>query len=143
MIIVAAVDRSDRAVSVIKEAESLADAFDDTIHVVHSLTSSKFVKMARTAAEDGDSISMDDVRKVAREVADEAVSNAGSSHQTIGLMGDPADRIIDYADEQETRYIVISGRKRSPAGKAIFGSVSQSILLHADCPVVSAIKRVE
>lgn len=141
MVIVAAVDRSDRATSIINEAESLAEAFDETVHVVHSLTPAEFVNLGRTAAEDRSSIGMDDVKRVAEEVAIDAVGDSDVPHETIGLMGDPADRIVDYADDLDARYIVVSGRKRSPAGKALFGSTSQSIFLHAECPVVSVIKQ--
>lgn len=143
MVIVAAVDRSSQAKTVVEEAELLSEAFDDTLHVVHSLTRSEFVSIGRTVAKSGEAISMDDVKKVAEEVAVEAVSESDSPHETIGLMGDPADSIVDYADEQDARYIVVSGRKRSPVGKAIFGSVSQAILLYAECPVVSAIGQSE
>ncbi|APW97804.1 universal stress protein UspA [Halobiforma lacisalsi AJ5] len=53
--------------------------------------------------------------------------------------GDPAETILEVADEIDADFIVMSGRERSPTGKALFGSVMQSVLLSADCPVVSAI----
>lgn len=34
-------------------------------------------------------------------------------------------------------YIVVVGRSRSPVGKALFGSVTQGVLLHAECPVLA------
>lgn len=141
MVIVAAVDNSDRATRVVNEGESLARAFDETLHVVHSLTRSAFVGLGRTAAENRESISMDDVKEVAAEVAAKAVPESDVPYETIGLVGDPADRIVDYATEVDARYIVVSGRKQSPAGKALFGSTSQSIFLHANCPVVSVVEQ--
>ena len=139
MTIIAAVDRSDRADQVIREAIPLAEAFDEPIHVVHVLTRGEFVSLGRTKAEEGESIDMDQVRSVAREIAAEAIEDAEISAKAVGLVGDPADRIVDYARNEEARYIVIAGRKKSPAGKAIFGSVVQSVLLNADCPVLSTI----
>lgn len=138
MVIVAAVDRSDRAAAVVSEAETLATAFDEAVHVVHVLTRSEFVDMGRTAAETpGESISMDQITGVASEVAAEAAADLDVPHETVGLMGDPADRVVSYADDHDARYIVIGTRRRSPAGKAIFGSVAQDVLLTADRPVVS------
>jgi nucleotide-binding universal stress UspA family protein len=48
----------------------------------------------------------------------------------------PTDGIIALADEIDADEIVMGGRNRSPAGKVLFGSVTQSILLNADLPVV-------
>ena len=53
------------------------------------------------------------------------------------MMGDPADEIVYYAEQVGARYIVVGPRKRSAAGKALFGSVAQSILLDSAIPIVS------
>ena len=139
MVIVAAVDRSDRRASVIEEAEALANAFDDDVHVVHVLTRSEFVNLGRTSAEQNDPIDMDRVREVASDIAADAAADLDVPVESVGLVGNPASRITDYAEQQDARYIVVSGRKRSPTGKALFGSVSQTVLLNADRPVVTAI----
>ncbi|WP_336337282.1 universal stress protein [Haloarcula brevis] len=47
----------------------------------------------------------------------------------------PADGIVSLADEFDVDQIVMGSRKRSPTGKAVFGSVSQQVLLEADDPV--------
>lgn len=52
--------------------------------------------------------------------------------------GDPASVIIKFAEEERADLIVIGGRKRSPAGKALFGSVTQSVILNAGRPVMVA-----
>lgn len=141
MVIIAAVDRSDRAARAVEEAEHLAKSFDEPVHVVHVLTRSEFVEMGRAAAEEvGGSISMDEVKAAATEVASEAAANLTVPSEAVGLVGDPADSILEYATDQDARYVVVAGRKRSPTGKAVFGSVTQSILLNADCPVVTSIE---
>nr|WP_241768123.1 universal stress protein [Haloferax sp. ATB1] len=61
----------------------------------------------------------------------------------MGLVGDPAEEVTEYADEQDASYIVVSPRRRSRTGKMLFGSVAQSILLNASCPVVSTLAAEE
>ena len=140
MTIVAAVDESDRAPAVAREAASLAVAFDEPLHVVNVLTRSEFVSLMRTSVEStGQAVDMDEIRSVAAEIADEAAANLDTAYEPVGMMGDPADTVIEYAEEQNARYIVIGPRKRSPTGKALFGSIAQSVLLNATCPVVSII----
>lgn len=50
--------------------------------------------------------------------------------------GDTAEDIIRIADSEDVELIVLGGRKRSPTSKVIFGSVSQTVLLNTDRPVV-------
>lgn len=52
--------------------------------------------------------------------------------------GEPTEVILSVAEEIDADSIAVSGRKRSPTGKAIFGSVTQSLLLSADRPVIVA-----
>lgn len=52
-----------------------------------------------------------------------------------GAVGDEAEAILELAESVGADQIVIGGRRRSPSGKAIFGSTAQTVLLEADCPV--------
>ena len=141
MVIVAAVDRSESAARVVAEADALAAAFDDEIHVVHVVSRSKFMNQRRTSAETGDEPSLDHIREVATDAAREAAASLDAPSEAVGLVGEPADRIVEYADEAGARYVVVSPRARSPTGKAVFGSVAQSVLLKSDVPVVTIVDR--
>ena len=57
------------------------------------------------------------------------------------IHGDPAETIIETADELAVDEIAICGRKRSPTGKAVFGSMTQSVLLSSDRPVTVLIQQ--
>ena len=50
---------------------------------------------------------------------------------------DPAEDLVDVADEIGAECIVIGLRRRSPVGKLILGSNAQRILLEANCPVIA------
>ena len=75
--------------------------------------------------------------QVASVRAAEDVLQAAGLDVDIGeSSGDPADTILDLAEEADADLVVVGGRKRSPAGKALFGSVTQSVILNADLPVM-------
>lgn len=138
MPILAAVDRSERAEYVVREAAKLAREFDEPIHAVHVLSTQDFVELERTSVETEDeAIDMDSIRLVAADIADKTVSDLDVEYESIGLIGDAADEIIGYASDHNAEYIVISPRRRSPAGKALFGSTAQKVIINADCPIVS------
>ncbi|WP_458187326.1 universal stress protein [Haladaptatus sp. NG-WS-4] len=70
--------------------------------------------------------------------AQEILEDAGIDTDVIETSGSPADTILDEAEKRDVDCICIGGRKRSPAGKALFGSVSQSVILNAHRPVLVA-----
>lgn len=51
---------------------------------------------------------------------------------------DPADAVLDYLENHpEISRLVIGVRRRSPVGKAVFGSISQRLLLESPVPVLA------
>ena len=54
--------------------------------------------------------------------------------QTVG--GDIGDAIVDLTNRLRPDLLVLGARRRSPAGKALFGSVAQTIILEANVPVL-------
>lgn len=63
---------------------------------------------------------------------------AGIEYELVERSGDPTTQLIDVADDRDADALCIGGRKRSPAGKALFGSVTQSVLLNTDRTVFVA-----
>jgi nucleotide-binding universal stress UspA family protein len=50
---------------------------------------------------------------------------------------EPAEQVVDIADEVGAELIVIGMRRRSAVGKLLLGSTAQRILLDARCPVLA------
>ena len=71
----------------------------------------------------------------ARRARDE-LEDAGLAVRLDESSGDPAEAIIDAAREYDVDAICLAGRKRTPAGKVLFGSVTQGVILGTDRPVI-------
>ncbi|AFZ74608.1 universal stress protein [Natronobacterium gregoryi] len=144
MPVVAAVDQSDRAVTVVTQAAELADRYDVKLHVVHvGDPTIDFTDVSadalRSQHEEAVPEIVENVQQAASEVATSTANQVDDleEYEAVGLIGEPSEVIRAYASEHDADYIVVSGRKRRALGQALFGSVSQSLLLNADCPVVS------
>lgn len=73
---------------------------------------------------------------VIRNLTDE-LEEAGFTYELRGVVGYPAEQIIEMAKELQPDFLVVGGRDQSPTRKALFGSVSQTIMASADCPVIT------
>jgi len=107
------------------QAETVVDLFEtDSIEVV-------LFHVFESNPEGATAQQLGSIRR-AREILDEAdietVINSDS--------GDPAENILRYADEIDARAICIAGRKRSPAGKLVFGSITQDVVLETERSVL-------
>jgi nucleotide-binding universal stress UspA family protein len=72
------------------------------------------------------------------EVKSELTSH-GIEHDIRQLVRgmDPAEDLVNVAEELDAELIVIGLRRRSPVGKLILGSNAQRVLLDAPCPVLA------
>lgn len=75
-------------------------------------------------------------RQFAANVAHEVLDDLDVEFDPVGAIGEKRDRILDIAERRDCDYVFLTGRKRSPAGKAIFGDTTQSIILNFDGTVV-------
>jgi nucleotide-binding universal stress UspA family protein len=68
--------------------------------------------------------------------AAEELEDSGFTVEMKATAGSPASVITRVAEDKDACLISVAGRKRSPSGKALFGSTSQSVLLGTDVPVM-------
>ena len=94
--------------------------------VVNASRGDALVDRRHSSAEDWDGVQ--------QELAD-----AGVEHEVLQQVEakDPAEQILEVAQQTNAELIVIGLRRRTPVGKLIMGSQAQTILLEADCPVLA------
>jgi len=118
-------DNEERAVACAKAAADLpGEASEKRVTIIHSFTDNP---SGASATQIGS------VREATSYLDDHGVDV-----QVTESSGDPAEQILDAAAEGDANLIIVAGRKRSPTGKALFGSVTQSVILKADRPVMVA-----
>ncbi|MCQ4334788.1 universal stress protein [Natronomonas sp. F2-12] len=61
---------------------------------------------------------------------------AGVPYEIRGSIGTEGETIIQETEAVGGDLLYLSGRKRSPTGKAVFGSTSHRIMMNAGCPVL-------
>jgi nucleotide-binding universal stress UspA family protein len=81
------------------------------------------------------------IRAEAQRVLDEQVSKVGEAGGTVAQahlrIGEPRDRaIVHLADELGAGLIVMGSRGLGGIRRALMGSVSDSVVRHAHCPVL-------
>jgi len=64
--------------------------------------------------------------------AADRLESAGFDVEIDQSSGDAAEKVLDKADEIDADIISLAGRKRSPTGKVLFGSVTQDVALESD-----------
>lgn len=144
MVILAAVSETPDQDIVLETAHELAEAYGEELKVLHVIPeddAEEHLEAIRSIEEFSDASISTEAERAAELASVRIESGIGSRARDfvspIGRVGNPADEIIAAADSLEPLYLVIGGRKRSPTGKALFGSVTQSVLLNSEYPVVT------
>ena len=88
-------------------------------------------------AAGSDRVTVEEVREqlgpTANQLDEEGLTiGIGRSH-----LSDPSDAVVQIAQENDARLLVLGLRRRTPVGKLIIGSLAQRILLEATCPVLA------
>ena len=77
----------------------------------------------------------EDVEATLRQAA-ERIEEAGVQAKTYARQGDPADAILDVAEEQSADLIVVGNKGMEGARRFLLGSVPDKISHHAPCCVM-------
>ncbi|GAA0544974.1 universal stress protein [Halorubrum ejinorense] len=90
--------------------------------------------LVHSFAENREGGTVEQVKSV--RVAQSRLEDAGIEVTPEGYGGDAAKAILNVADDYDADQIVVAGRKRTPTGKVLFGSVTQSVILDTERPVL-------
>jgi nucleotide-binding universal stress UspA family protein len=73
------------------------------------------------------------------ELVKSRLAESGVDHELRQLVRghEPADEVVDLAEELGAELVVIGMRHRSAVGKFLLGSTAQRILMDARCPVLA------
>ncbi|MEA2296934.1 MAG: hypothetical protein QOE86_4573 [Solirubrobacteraceae bacterium] len=139
--IVVGTDGSDTARKAVQEAADLAaqvGAAMDIVSAYAPVSSQRLKEEARQAPEDLQWMvtpreDVDAKLREAKELAEGAGVKAVSVHPREG---DPADAILDVAEEQGSDLIVVGNKGMSGAKRFLLGSVPNRVSHHAPCSVL-------
>jgi nucleotide-binding universal stress UspA family protein len=131
--IVVGTDGSDTAKRAVAEAVRLAKALDAELHVVSAYES----HVVRAGSSSGRQVPLVDDQMVDAKLADAAISVRAQQVEveTHALRADPADALLEVAEEVGASMIVV-GNKGMHGARRVLGSVPNSVSHRARCNVL-------
>ena len=138
--IVVGTDGSETATEAVRQAAELAKSVGASIDLVSAYEP---VSSARLR-EEGTEVPKDmewmvnpreDVDSTLSEAADE-IREHGVEVQTFAREGDPADAILDVAEERKAGLVVVGNKGMTGARRFLLGSVPNKVSHHAPCSVL-------
>lgn len=126
-------DGSVGSAHVALQAIDLAETYGATIHVLHVVDES----VRALVAGFGDEAEFEDRGRDAVERVAKMGRHHGIDVETAVESGDPAERVVDYADEIDADLIVLGTHGRSGVTRRLIGSVAENVVRQAKPPVMT------
>lgn len=137
--ILLATDGSDEAARATETAVELSTGTGSELHIVYVLpTPAQLVGHHLYSDEIKDSLiggAERDAETFLKEQAERSGSDGGKVVETHLRSGDPDKEILRLAEALDVGLIVIGSRGLGAISRALMGSVSDSVVRHAHCPV--------
>jgi nucleotide-binding universal stress UspA family protein len=138
----AVVDAEESTKALVREAGELAAAVDAELVLLHVTTNDEYEEMRQTMETIPDNsvgYSAEKARvgaeEFAADIGREVLEGIDVDYEAVGALGDEQTEILDAAEAYDCDHLFIAGEKRSPTGKALFGDLTQSIILNFGGPV--------
>lgn len=138
--IVVGTDGSETASEAVRQATELANAVGATVHLVSAFEPVGNQRLREEKQQVPEDMSWmvnqrEDVDATLRDAA-EKIGAAGVQVETYARQGDPADAILDVAEEKNADLIVVGNKGMSGAKRFLLGSVPNKVSHHAPCSVM-------
>ena len=138
--IVVGTDGSDTATKAVRRAVELARAVGAKVELVSAyepVPAQQLAAERRDAPEDLQwTINPREVVDATLDAAAEVAQEEGVKAQVYARQGDPADAILDVAEEQNADLIVVGNKGMTGAKRFLLGSVPNKVSHHAPCSVL-------
>jgi nucleotide-binding universal stress UspA family protein len=142
--ILVALDGSESATRALEVATDLAKRYGATLHLVHvaprplavSEGLKEFARVERVELPVAVEMSAEGQSIVSAGRAAAAAKGAQSLETSV-LIGDPAERLLEYARERAVDLIVVGRRGIGQIRGLLMGSVSWKVNSLAECPVLT------
>ena len=131
--IVVGTDGSETATSAVKQAVELASSIKAKIELVSAYEPVGDQRLREERTEVPDDVSW---MVNPREDVDATLREAGLDVETFAREGDPADAILDVAEELGADLIIVGNKGMTGAKRFLLGSVPNKISHHAPCSVL-------
>jgi nucleotide-binding universal stress UspA family protein len=133
-VIVCGIDGSASSREALRTADRLSDRLGLSLVVAHVVAPLPVRTKPWTAQ--GASTTVDDVAAGEDLVSEECLTVGVERAERQVLVGRPAERLAELADEREAEVVVVGSRGQRPHQAALVGSVSTELLGLAACPVL-------
>jgi nucleotide-binding universal stress UspA family protein len=138
--IVVGTDGSSTAKEAVRQATDLAQGVGAKLHVVSAYEPVPEGRLQEERQEMPEDMQWmvnprEDVNNTLEEAAN-GIKEAGVEVQTHAREGDPADAILDVAEEQGVDLIVVGNKGMTGAKRFLLGSVPNKVSHHAPCSVM-------
>jgi nucleotide-binding universal stress UspA family protein len=138
--IVVGTDGSETAAEAVRQATDLASRLGAKVELVSAYEPVSETRLRQEAREVPGDIQWsvnprEDVDATLRDAADQ-IREAGVEVETYARQGDPADAILDVAEEQGADLIVVGNKGMTGAKRFLLGSVPNKVSHHAPCSVL-------
>jgi nucleotide-binding universal stress UspA family protein len=138
--IVVGTDGSETATQAVREAVELARAVGPQLEVVSAyepVPAQRLREERRQAPEDLQwAINPREDVDTTLETAVELAGKAGVPANAYPRQGDPADAILDLAEEREADLVIVGNKGMTGAKRFLLGSVPNKVSHHAPCAVL-------